>query len=215
MFGMVLAIVLTENDIWAGQVLIPVVALSVMEPTVGATLRAGFEAFRGSLYGAIAAMVSIALATVLVPGASDVEDGVRDYVLFVFFVLMALLLTSRQDLALKEKKLSCALLVVGMALAMAGWEAKDNDVPGWLEPIFVLLSVGGGCLCACIISLLPIPGVNENLNPMRVFALSEATARLSFALSAVETLLETHISLVVRAEPAELIQAEVVRFLSV
>ena len=122
----------------------------------------------------------------------------------------ALLLTSRQDFTLKEKKLSCALLVVGMALAMGGWEAEDNTVPGWRQPIFVLLSVGGGCLCAFVFSLVPIPGVSENLNPMRAFALSEATARLNFSLNAVQTLLETHISLVVRAEPAELIQAEVV-----
>jgi len=206
--GMVLSISLTENDVWAGQVLIPVVAIAVIEPTVGATLKASVEAFCGSLYGSIAIVIAVALTNGVVPAS---KSGLRDPILFVFFVLLTLLFTSRQNFALKEKKLANAVLILGAYLAMNdGWESEENTAPGWLLPLYVLLSVGVGCLCACLVSITPLPGVSKSFNPMQSFALFEAIARLDFSVNAVKTLLETHISLVIRAEPEELKQAEVV-----
>ena len=210
LIGMVLAIALTENGIWAGQVLTPIVAIAVIEPTVGATLRASVEAFGGSLYGSISIVIAVAITTAILPSSST--SDLRDAILFVFFVLAILLFTSRQSFALKEKKLACTVLILGAYLAMLAWESEEEATPGWLLPVYVLLSVGAGCLCACAVSLMPLPGASKNLNPLQSFALFEVVARLDFSVNAVKTLLETHISLVIRAEPAELKQAEVVMF---
>ena len=127
-----------------GTVLVPVMAIISTEPTLGATLRVGWEAILGSLSSAI---YCVFIAALVNPPSPYLTGSA----LFLYATVMGL-----TSLPAVFKKLGMASAVISLLLAFH-FGKLDRDYSRFSLPFEVLMNVGLGSLAGFLASLLLAP----------------------------------------------------------
>jgi hypothetical protein len=177
--------------IWsAAEVLAPIVAILAVQENLGSTVVVIEGVLKGAIVGVIFTIGILAIAF-----SAFHKKHYRDALSFTLFTACIVFLCSRQLFTATERKIACAVLVIGTFPTVL---ARYDESYRWYQPVVVLLPCLVGCFCSLVVMLLPYPRL----------ALSEVTQRLMTTSDAISFLLHEQTALVLRQDMKNLVHSE-------